>query len=391
MQVDLQCVNALFSCGEAIMSKVVIILGGYGNFGKRIAESLSHHDITLLIAGRNEAKAQQCIAQLQNQSRAVLKPWQVDIHADDFTERLAAQNPFMVIHTSGPYQGQNYTVPQACIASGAHYIDLADDRRYVCDISALDRAASTKGVLIVSGASSVPGLSSAVIDKYSIAFKSIQSIDIAIAPGNQAQRGVATIAAILTYTGHPFEVFKEGRWQSIHGWMDAKSHDFGGIAKRRLLANVDVPDLALFPKRYAVADRVSFQAGLELPLLHWGMVGMAALAKWGIVKNWSPLAKQLDKLSNCFLHFGSDIGAMEVSISGLAESEKPRKVIWRLYAPNGQGPYIPTLSTIIIAKKLLNETLDKTGALPCSGLLELSEFEPYFETFEIYQKTQVEE
>ncbi|KZN65908.1 hypothetical protein N473_10090 [Pseudoalteromonas luteoviolacea CPMOR-1] len=371
------------------MSNKVIILGGYGNFGRRIAESLKHHDITLVIAGRSKAKAQQCIERLMPNAQAVIEPWQIDIHANDFAKQLADQVPFMVIHTSGPYQGQGYTVPNACIEAGAHYIDLADDRRFVCDISTLDCAASKKGVLIVSGASSVPGLSSAVIDHYYGTFERIETIDIAIAPGNQAQRGVATIKAILTYTGHPFEVFKAGKWQPVYGWMDAHSHDFGDIAKRRFLANVDVPDLALFPNQYNVTERVSFKAGLELPLLHWGMVGMAALAKWRVVKNWSPLARQLDALSNCFLRFGSDIGAMEVAIAGIGTDAQPHKVIWRLYAPNGQGPYIPTLSTIILAEKLLAGTLTQSGALPCSGLLQLTEFEPYFESFEIYQKTQV--
>ncbi len=36
----------------------VLILGGYGNFGKRIAESLSElKGVTLLIAGRDTQKA----------------------------------------------------------------------------------------------------------------------------------------------------------------------------------------------------------------------------------------------------------------------------------------------------------------------------------------------
>ncbi|MBQ4837628.1 saccharopine dehydrogenase family protein [Pseudoalteromonas luteoviolacea] len=371
------------------MSKKVIILGGYGNFGQRIAKSLASHDITLIIAGRNQEKAEQFVELLKKSSNATLETWQVDLHADAFSQQLKAQKPFMVIHTGGPYQGQGYTVPKACIDAGAHYIDLADDRQFVCDIGCLDKMARENGVLVVSGASSVPGLSSAVIDHFLPLFENIDSIDIAIAPGNKAQRGTATIEAILTYTGHPFSVFRQGRWQPAYGWMDAKSHDFGDIAKRRLLANVDVPDLALFPERYGVSERVSFQAGLELPLLHWGMVTMAAIAKWNIVKSWAPLAKQLDTLSNCFLKFGSDIGAMEVSIKGRDLNVQPQTLTWRLYAPDGHGPYIPTFSAIIIAKKLLSDSIDHRGATACVGLLKLSEFYAHFNAFGIYQKEQV--
>jgi short subunit dehydrogenase-like uncharacterized protein len=48
----------------------------------------------------------------------------------------------LVIHTAGPFQGQDYGVVAAAVAAaGAHYIDLADGRRFVCDFpAALDAA-----------------------------------------------------------------------------------------------------------------------------------------------------------------------------------------------------------------------------------------------------------
>ncbi|OCQ20872.1 saccharopine dehydrogenase [Pseudoalteromonas luteoviolacea] len=368
--------------------KTVVILGGYGNFGKRVAMALAEEGaVHLVIAGRNLSKAQACVDSLSTMAKATLEAWQIDIFAVDFAHQLQQRSPFLVIHTGGPFQGQGHGVPQACIDAHAHYIDLADDRQFVCDITQLNSAAKAHNVLVVSGASSVPGLSSAVIEHYLSGFETINSIDIAIAPGNQAERGLATIAAILSYTGHPFQAFNEGRWQPAYGWMDAKVNDFGGIAKKRGLANVDVPDLLIFPERYKVTERVSFQAGLELPILHWGMVFMAMLAKRGWVKNWAPYAKLISSMSNVLLPFGSDIGAMEVRISGAARAHK--ELIWRLYAPGGQGPYIPTLSAIIIAKKLLSGDIMKHGAMPCVGLFELADFDAYFAAYGIYAQTEV--
>ena len=152
---------------------------------------------------------------------------------------------------------------------------MADGRDFVCGIETIDKLAKKKNLLVVSGASSVPGLSSTVIDYFKDEFSSIDSIDVAIAPGNKAERGEATVRAILSYTGHPFRVFSDGRWKNVFGWMDAEIIDFGGIVGKRWLANVDVPDLVLFPERYKVKNRVSFKAGLELSFLHFGMVFMA--------------------------------------------------------------------------------------------------------------------
>lgn len=195
----------------------IVVLGGYGNFGKRIAESLlGREGIEILIAGRSIEKASAICKQWSKEGpQALLKPTALDINSSKFEEELRQLSPFMVIHTSGPFQGQDYRVPQACINVGSHYIDLADDRRFVCDIAQLNQSAQDSGVLIVSGASSVPGLSSTVIDHYLPRFKTLETIDFAISPGNKAERGEATIRAILSYTGHPFEILRNKQWISI--------------------------------------------------------------------------------------------------------------------------------------------------------------------------------
>lgn len=371
--------------------KKVLVLGGYGNFGKRIVENLtSIEGITILIAGRNISKASSLIQSLKPTSVAQLTPVKIDITADDFKQQLAELSPFLVIHTGGPFQGQDYGVPQSCIECGAHYIDLADDRRFVCDITQLNNQAKEQNVLVVSGASSVPGLSSAVVEHYQNQFSTIESIDLAIAPGNKAERGLATVEAILSYTGHPLNVFKNGRWQDVYGWMNSKINNFGGFVGKRHLANVDVPDLELFPSRYNVSQQVSFQAGLELSFLHKTMVGMAYLSKVGLVKSWAPLSKIIVATSNIFLPFGSDNGAMEVLISGQDNNEnhtkKNKTIKWSLYAPDGNGPYIPTLSTIILAQKLLTNDMSdlEMGAKPCVGLLKLSDFTAHFDALNIH-------
>lgn len=258
----------------------ILVLGGYGNFGKRIVEKLADiKHINILVAGRNKHKASQLIRHLQATSAASLSPVEIDINAFSFGEDLKKLTADIVIHTSGPFQGQDYRVAQACIKAGCHYIDLADDRRFVCDIATLDQQAKANNVLIVSGASTVPGLSAAVIDYYASQFKDISAIELAIAPGNQAERGEATVHAILSYTGKPFYAFSQGEWRHLYGWMNSRKIDFGDIVGTRWLANVDVPDLELFPVRYSVMHQVKFQAGLELTTLHLAMVVMAWLAK----------------------------------------------------------------------------------------------------------------
>lgn len=368
----------------------VLILGGYGNFGKRIAESLSVlENITVLIAGRNAKKAQQLCQELSLKgANGVLEAVVVDIYNPQFVDEIKTLSPDLVIHTGGPFQGQGYRVPEACIAVGSHYIDLADDRRFVCDIISLNDQALKSNVLIVSGASSVPGLSSAVIDSFIDGFSRLDKIDFAIAPGNRAERGEATVRGILSYTGHPFPVLYKDKWINQYGWMSPRRLCFGNVIGKRWLANVNIPDLELFPKRYRPVNTVNFQAGLELPFLHLGMVFMAFLAKIGLVKDWSVLTKQIFKSSEIFKGLGTDIGGMQINLSGRDTNQKPKHIKWVLCAEKGVGPHIPTLSAIILAKKLIAGNINQTGAMPCLGLYTLEEFDKEASILGIYHQTE---
>ncbi|GHB74770.1 saccharopine dehydrogenase [Psychrosphaera saromensis] len=368
----------------------VLILGGYGNFGKRIAENLSEvKDITIIIAGRNRNKAKKlCQALSLNGANAVLESAVIDIYQATFVDELKSLSPDLVIHTGGPFQGQNYHVPQACISIGSHYIDLADDRRFVCDITSLNDAAKNKDLLVVSGASSVPGLSSTVIDSFIGEFSSLSEIDFAIAPGNKAERGEATVKGILSYTGHPFSAFHNGEWINQYGWMSPRKLNFGSGLGKRWLANIDIPDLELFPERYKPVNTVKFQAGLELPLLHFGMVFMAALAKVGLIKDWSKFTKPIFKSSELFKRLGTDKGAMQINLSGLDDTNQVKHIKWTLNANDNIGPYIPTISTIIIAKKLITGSIQTRGATPCLGLYTLEEFDQEAMPLGIFHQTE---
>ena len=76
-------------------------------------------------------------------------------------------------------------------------------REYVCGIKTLDQAARQARVSIISGASTVPALSSAVIESAQHKFASISAMHYGIATGAKTPRGLATTKAILSYIERP--------------------------------------------------------------------------------------------------------------------------------------------------------------------------------------------
>ena len=98
------------------MIKRVLIIGGYGNFGKFISADLVCADnIQLIISGRNQDKAKTFAEKLVTRRHPEIAV--VDIY-DGLKQSLMTIQPDIVVHTSGPYQSQSYVVAQACIDQG---------------------------------------------------------------------------------------------------------------------------------------------------------------------------------------------------------------------------------------------------------------------------------
>lgn len=363
----------------------ILILGGYGHFGARITRALAgSREARIVIAGRDLERARALAAELERSGAAAqLEAMRLDADTPQLLDLLRSQPVNLVINTAGPFQGQSYKVAQACVAAGANYVDLADGRAFVPGITALDAVARERSVLIVSGASTVPALSGAVVDRYRNLFAVIESISIGIVPGNRAPRGVSTVASVLSYCGRPFQRWQSGQWRTVFGWQDLHARHYP-ILGRRWLANCDVPDLELFPSRYGVRDAVVFHAGLELFTMQFGLWLMSWLSRWRLVRNWQPAARLLKAASDWTMILGTDDGGMHVEINGRDQDGKRRRVLWSLVAHQSHGPEIPCVAAIVVARKLIAGELSSSGARPCLGLMTLEEFEAAVKHLDIH-------
>jgi len=349
----------------------VLVIGGYGNFGSYIANALSDDaNIQLLIGGRSAAKAQAFVAELTAVHPA--EAHVVDIAAD-VPSALARIAPDIVIHTTGPFQTQDYRVAQACIAQGCHYVDLADARAFVAGIGALDAAARDKGVLVVSGASSVPCLTAAVIDDHLADFARLDHVDYGISAAQQTNRGLATTSAVLGYVGKPFTTLSNSTMQVVYGWQDLHSERYPELGTR-LFGNCDVPDLALFPARYPGLRTQRFSAGHELKVLHIGTWLLSWVVRLGLVRSLADHAEPLLRLSLLFDRFGSSRSGFHMYLSGTGHDGAPRRARFFLIARSGHGPYIPCMPAILLAGRLARGETAQRGAVPCLDLITLTDY-----------------
>lgn len=349
----------------------VLVLGGYGNFGAHISRALAGDaNIRLLIAGRNLEKAQRLAVELGLPAR---RGQYLDAEVTTLANELQAMAANTVIHTAGPFQGQDYRVARACIEAGCNYIDLADARAFVTGISALDAPARAAGVLVTSGASSVPALSAAVVDGMLPEFSRIDTIRHAIVSGARTP-GLATMQAVLGYCGKPFMRLEDGVRLGVHGWQDLHLRQYPEPIGLRWLGSCDVPDLALFPQRYPEVRTVTFHAGLGIPVSHLSLWALSWLVRWGWIDNLAPLAKPLRWLSRGLERLGTGNSAMHVEVSGIGKKGVPLTRTWHLVAGSHHGPNIPCGAAIALARKLASGDSMPAGAMPCMGLVTLDEY-----------------
>lgn len=366
------------------MTTRVLIIGGYGNFGSFIAPMLARADnIQLILAGRNKIKAEKLAGELE--ARNTPEAVTIDI-AHDLSESLAKLTPDIVIHTSGPYQNQSYHVAEACIQQGCHYVDLADARAFVAGITALDARAKEKGVLICSGASSVPCLTASIIDHYKDEFHTLEKVEYAIATAQLTNRGLATIRAVLSYAGKPFTTLIDGKMQPVYGWLGLTWRCFWKL-NLRLLGNCDIPDLDLFPKRYPTLKTIRFRAGLELKLLHLMLVTLSWLVRIRILPSLQPLSTLLLRISFLFDPIGKDDSGFYMLLSGKDAQGKDKYIQFDLVARHGDGLCIPSVPAIIIARKIMGGEIGKTGATPCLDLITMDEYLEVLSEFDIEWQT----
>ncbi|MFM9942267.1 MAG: saccharopine dehydrogenase family protein [Hyphomicrobiaceae bacterium] len=351
----------------------ILVLGGYGVFGGRAALRLARDPaLTLIVAGRDRAKAEAECALLRQAGAAHLEAASLDaftIGAADL-RRLRVD---IVINTVGPYQAHDYRVARAAIAAGAHYLDLADARAFVTGITALHAEAEAADVLVVSGASSVPALAAAVIDDLAPRLGRLERLTYGISPGNSFDPGEATVASILGAVGKPFWGLCEGRMAAQYGWQPLVRHQTPELGTRWLGA-FDVPDLDLFPVRYPTLKSQRFLAGVEVKLFHGGLWALSWLVRGGLLGGVARYAGGLLSIKRRLGWLGSDRGLMFVTLEGLDRDGQATRLSWNLIAFEGHGPFIPATPAVILARALAAGHLQRRGAMPCVGLMTLADF-----------------
>jgi hypothetical protein len=357
----------------------ILILGGYGVFGGRLAQLLADIPaLTLLICGRDLAKAQHFCAGFSGQAKAI----PVGLNRSKVAAALDVHRPDLVVDASGPFQdygAQQYALVEACVAARISYLDFADAADFVFGISRYQREAELAGVFVLSGVSSFPVLTAAVLREMARTMDIVE-VEGGIAPSPYAGIGLNVMRAVVGYAGAPVKLTRGGK--PAHGIGLAESRRAtiavpGRLPLRNLrFSLVDVPDLQVLPPEHPTMTDIWMGAGPMPELLHRILNLLAIMRAMLRMPSFAAFSRLFYRVLN-LMRFGEHRGGMYVRAKGVRDGRTIEQS-WHLLAEGDDGPLIPSMAIEAIVRKALAGERPAAGARPATDALELSDYERLF-------------
>jgi hypothetical protein len=360
----------------------VLIVGGYGTFGGRLAMLLADEPrLCLIIAGRSHDKASAFCAALPPGAERIAAAFDRD---GELHRQLGALLPDMVVDATGPFQAYGddpYRLVRACVELGIDYLDLADGSDFVMGIRQFDAAARTRGIVVLSGVSSFPVLTAAVVRALAHGLSRIDAVTAGIAPSPYAGVGLNVIRAIAGYAGKAVSLIRDGRATSGYALTETMRYTIappGRLPLRNIrFSLVDVPDLQVIPQEWPSLRSVWMGAGPMPEILHRALNGLAWLVRLRLLPSLAPFAALFYAVID-IVRWGEHRGGMFVAVDGVTRDGKTVTRSWHLLAEGDDGPLIPSMAIAALIRQNLDGKRPATGARPAVRDLELADYDAVF-------------
>jgi Saccharopine dehydrogenase NADP binding domain len=321
---------------------MITIFGGYGTFGVRVARSLAEAGIPLRIAGRDAARATSFASELGNHEGIA-----ANVNDPSSCARALA-GARVAVNCAGPFNTMAPVLPEACLAAGVHYVDIADDRSWFARVRAMDSRFGERGLLAAPGCSSLPGISGALAIVAAARLAAVQRARITLFIGNRNPKGEAAVRSASAQLGRLFQA-PQGRLIGLRG---AEKVDIPPPFGRRTVHDFDSPEYDLFPDLIG-AREVRVKVGFEARL---ASASFAVTARLG-PRIGGALTRAITPLARLASNFGHSGGS----------------VLVELFAPDGarasasiggphEGQRMAALPAAFVAHDLYSGALEDRGA-----------------------------
>lgn len=332
--------------------KKILILGGYGSYGRYIARVLAANpDISCVVAGRRPPRSENL-------------PLGVGAVALDANNSASLKGvlggTFAVVNVTGLFADQDYNIAENCAEAGVHYVDMADRREFIQSFPRLNETAERAGVLLVGGAGASPTVSTLLVHTVAGEFDRINGIEVVRSAGNRNPGGMASLRGLLEQIGKPVRLKEGGLWRDYTSWSHSHRVRFPEPVGQRRVFVCDAPELDILPRRFG-AEGASYRTGFELSVFNLGLSLVAALRRRNRLREPERLARGLMRLGSMLNRAGGDNEALGVLLHG-DKAGQPLTHEAFLVTRGSGGPVIPCSPVVSLIQHWVRDGVPRAGA-----------------------------
>ena len=267
---------------------MIAIFGGYGTFGSHASRALAAAEIPLRIVGRDGEWARTFAAGLGARHEGIAAD-----ASDPASCARALGGVRVAVSCAGPFSALGTALPEACLAAGVHYVDIADDRSWHSRLRSWDGRFRERGLTAAVGCSSLPGISGALAVLTAKRLAPVTKARVTLFIGNRNPKGEAAVRSAAAQLGRIFPA-PQGLLRGLAG---REIVDLPPPFGARAVHDWESPELDLFPVLLG-AREVRVKVGFESRLAN---TSAAALARLGprlggtILGAFTPIAKLLSR------------------------------------------------------------------------------------------------
>ncbi|HEU5161755.1 MAG TPA: saccharopine dehydrogenase NADP-binding domain-containing protein [Thermoanaerobaculia bacterium] len=191
-----------------------MIYGANGYTGELIAREATRRGMRPILAGRSEAR----IAPLADEMGLEPRAFSLD-HADLRGVRL-------VLHCAGPFVRTSGPMVDACVAAGAHYLDITGEIAVFESIYARDAEARSAGIALIPGVGFDVVPTDCLAARLAGELPGATELWLAFAPGRGSSMSRGTIRTMIEGVGKGGAIRRDGRIVRVPLAFDAREIPF---------------------------------------------------------------------------------------------------------------------------------------------------------------------
>jgi saccharopine dehydrogenase-like NADP-dependent oxidoreductase len=256
------------------MTTSILILGGYGNAGKLIAETLLPEcDASIVIAGRDEAKAETLARALAAQYPGRVTGRRLDA-GDASAMHSALDGIHLLVAASSTSQYAEATA-RACLAAGADYLDVQFSSAKVKVLQNLREEISRSRRTFITEGGFHPGLPAALVRYAALKFDRLFKANVGSVikvNWNALSFSPATITEMVgEFSDFDSLFFKDGAWKRgrMDIVMDYVRMDFGVPFGTQVCMPMMLEEMRALPRSFPTLRETGFFVGGFNPVTDW--------------------------------------------------------------------------------------------------------------------------